>query len=190
VSEAERRYQDGHLAQLFDIVKVPLIEPKPFQFQRENHVLDDGFYWQKTGIATWNDVHACLDDYDQQFWSHSQSTYHGLNDKVAETDVSQFGSSLKLVEVADLQLEVQMEGGFEGRPGKRKVRGRFTYNGVHYILSVSDAELEDQYLKLGNGTYPVGPAILCLSLVEVFHGFSFRVIASVLTAQRCGAAHA
>ena len=152
VSEAERRYPDGHLAKLLDIVTVPLIQAKPFHFQRENHVIDDEFYWQKTGTAGWSDVRACLDGYDQEFWSHSQSTYHGLNDKVAEADVLNFGSSLKLVEVANLQIEVQMEGGFEGRAGKRKVRGGFTYNGQRYLLSVSDAEIEDQYLKRGDGT--------------------------------------
>ncbi len=40
VSEAERRYPDGHLARLLDIVTVPLIQAKPFHFQHENHVLD------------------------------------------------------------------------------------------------------------------------------------------------------
>jgi hypothetical protein len=190
VSEAERRFPDGHLAQLLDIVTVPLIEAKPFDFQRENHVLDDGFYWQKSGSATWSDVRGCLDSYDEQFWSRSQSTYHGLNDKIAEADVLHFGSSLKLVEVGDLEIDVQTESGYEGRPGKRKVRGRFTYNGQRYILSVSDAQREDEYLKRGNGTYSVGPSILCVSLVEVFHGFSFRVIASVITADLCGGAHA
>lgn len=190
VSEAERRYPDGHLAQLLDIVTVPLIEPKPFHFQHENHVLDDEYYWQKTGVASWVDVRACLDGFDQEFWSRSQSTYHGMNDKIAEAEVQRFGSSLKLIEVDDLQIEVQMEGGFEGRPGKRKVRARFVYSRQHYLLSVSDAALEDQYLKRGDGAYPVGLAILCISLVEVFHGFSFRVVASVITPERCGAPHA
>ncbi len=141
-------------------------------------------------MASWADVRACLDGYDQEFWSHSQSTYHGMNDKIAEAEVVHFGSSLKLIEVADLQIEVQMEGGFEGRPGKRKVRARFTYNQQHYLLSVSDAELEDQYLKRGDGIYHEGLAILCISLVEVFHGFSFRVVASVMTPELCGAPHA
>lgn len=190
VSEAERRYPDGNLAQLLDVVQIPLIEVKQFHFQRENHVLDGEYYWQKIGVAGWADVRACLDGFDPEFWALSPSTYHGLNDKIAEVDVMRFGSSLKLIEVNDFEVRVQRENGFEGRPGKRKVRGWFTYNRQGYLLSVSDADLEDQYLRGNDGVFSLGAAILCISLVEVFHEFSFRVIASVITPQRCGAAHA
>lgn len=190
VSENERRYEDGQLATLLDIVSVPLVQPSPLGFQQENHVLDADFYWTKLGTATWANVQACLDLHDAQFWSHSQNTYHGLHDKIAEADVARFTSSLKLIAVSDLQIVVQREDGFQGRPGKRKVRGRFTYHREQYLLSVSDAELEDHFLRGADGTFPIGEAALCISLVEVYHGFSFRVIASVITPQRCRSAHA
>lgn len=190
VSEEERRYDNGHTAGLLDIVTIPLIRPNPLRFQQENHVLDAEFYWQKVGVATWQNVRTCLDAHDTQFWSESQSTYHGLRDKVAEADIVRFTSSLKLIHVSDLEIVVHREEGYQGRPGKRKVRGRFTYRRDQYLLSVSDAEREDAYLRAGDGTYPVGEAILCISMVEVFHGFSFRVIAAVITQQLCEAAHA
>jgi hypothetical protein len=190
VSEAERRYRDGTLAKVLDIITVPLVEHQPFGFQFENYVLDADYYWEKAGTASWADVLRAVDQFDAQFWSHSQSTYHGTNDKVAEADVAGFGSSLKLVHVHDLQITVELEDGYQGRPGKRKVRGRFTYRGRNYLLSVSDAVVEDEYLRRPDGQYAVGEAVLCISLVEVFHGFSFRVIASVITQQRCEAVNA
>ncbi len=189
VSEEERRYPDGQTAQVLDIIAIPLIESKPFFFQHENHVLDNGYYWQKRAVAKWGDVRACVDTFDPEFWSNSIDSYHGTNDKIAEGAVLRFGSSLKLIEVSDLELRVQMEDGFQGRPGKRKVRGQFIYNRQRYLLSVSDAALEDDYLRRGEGRYRIGIAVLCISLVEVFHGFSYRVIASAITPQRCGATH-
>lgn len=190
VSEADRRYPDGHLATVPHIITIPLVKASPISFQLENHVLEGREYWQKVGVASWANVQSCLDGHDPLFWSHSQSTYHGLNDKVAEADVGRFTSSLKLIHVRDLELRVQLEDGYQGRPGKKKVRGRFTYNAQQYLLSVSDAELEDELLRRGEGTYPIGAAVLCISMVEVFHEFSFRVIASVITQERCEAAHA
>lgn len=190
VSEADRRYPNGRLAQVLDIITMPLLRPSPFDFQQENHVLHAAEYWQKIGAASWANVLACVDGHDAGFWAHSQSTQNGLNDKISEADVLRFRSSLKLIHVSDLELRVQFEDGWQGKPGKKKVRGRFTYQRQTYILSVSDAEFEDAYLQRGEGVYPVGDAVLCISLVEVFHGFSFRVIASLITQQRCEAAHA
>jgi hypothetical protein len=190
VSEAERRYPDGTLARLFDILTVPLIEPKPFGFQQENHVLDADYSWEKPGVASWAQVQAALDPFDARFWSRSQNTQNGLRDKIAEDDLAHIDSSLKLIQVTDLLISVQLEDGWQGRPGKRKVRGRFTYQNLQYLLSVSDASFEDEYLQRPNGNYPVGNAVLCVSLVEVFHGFSFRVIASVITQQRYEALNA
>lgn len=185
VSEAERRYQNGRSATLLDIVEIPLISAQPFNFQQENHVLDADYYWNKVGTASWDLVKSAVDDFDHQFWSHSLSTYHGVNDKISEDDVNLFQSSLKLIEVSNLEIRVQVEDGYQGRPGKRKVRGFFNYRGTQYLLSISDASLEDEYLHGENGYYPIGNAILCISLVEVYHGYSFRVIASVITRSLC-----
>jgi hypothetical protein len=190
VSEDERRYSNGHLAKLLDIVNIPLLNPSPMQFQHENHVLDAHHYWQKVGVASWAQVGTCLDAHDPQFWSPCQSTHFGVQDKILEATVVTFTSSLKLIHVPRLDVTVHLEGGYQGAPQKRKARGRFTYHGQQYFLSISDAELEDDYLRRGDGQYTIGEAILCISLVEVFYGFSYRVIASVITPERCGTANA
>lgn len=185
VSEEERRYENGIKAQLLDIVSVPLIQAAPFDHQVENHVLDDKFYWTKTGTANWNQVVSCVDAFDPAFWANSQSTYHGQNDKVAEANVVTTGSSLKLILVSDLEVVVHVEDGFQGNPGRRRVRARFTLNHTPYLMSITDPEIEESYLVRGDGKYPVGVAALCVSLVEIWNGFAFRVVASLITPQRC-----
>ena len=52
-------------------------------------------------------------------------------------------------------------------------------------MSITDPEIADAYLVRGDGKYEVGDAALCISLVEVWNGFAFRVIASLITPQRC-----
>lgn len=107
------------------------------------------------------------------------------NDKVAEANAVKTGSSLKLILVSDLQVLVHVEGGFQGNPGRRRVRAQFTLNHTPYVMSITDPEIEEAYLVRGNGQYAVGVAALCVSLVEVWKGFAFRVVASVITPQRC-----
>ena len=188
VSEEERRYPEGKLAQLFHIISVPLVEPKPIDHQIENHILDKDYYWQKVGVATWQQVYAAIDKNDAAFWANCDSTIYGLNDKVHSASAKRLGSSLKLIEVTDLDLIVAIEPGYQGAPGRKRVRGRFTYGRTTYTLSLTDPEIEDEQLVKAPGTYHIGCALLCVSIVEVWNDYAFRVIASVLTEARCGAA--
>lgn len=181
VSEEERRYKDGQKAQLLDIVTVTMIQPSPSGHQTENHTLHDGYYWEKIGVASWVQVNAAVDINDQQFWTHSQSTYHGHSDKVAEADLANIGTSLTLTRVGDLLIHVRSEDGFNGGPARRRVRASFSVRGAHHMLSVTDPEIEEYFLAQVNGDYAVGEAVLCVSLVEVWNGYAFRVIASVIT---------
>ena len=185
VTERERRYGNGAVAQLLDIMKVPLSRADPFDHQVENHVLDGMCCWAKTGTGNWNHVISCIDSFDPAFWGNSQSTWNGQNDKVAVVNVIKAGSSLKLIRVCDLEVVVHVENGYQGSPGRRRVRGRFSFNSNPYLMSISDPEIEELYLLKGDGTYFLGDAALCVSLVEVYHGFAFRVIASLITQQRC-----
>lgn len=187
VSEEERRYEGGTKAQLLDIISLPLREASPSRHQVENHTLDDQYYWEKQGAATWAQVTAAVDPYDATFWGNSQSTYHGLNDKVSEAVVDAIGSSLKLILVSDLVISVNRESGYEGSSSRRRVRARFTLRNTQYSMSITDPEIEERFLTQGDGEYQIGEAALCISLAEVWNGFAFRVVASVITRNRCGA---
>ncbi|HEX04795.1 MAG TPA: hypothetical protein ENH10_06510 [Bacteroidetes bacterium] len=185
VSEEDRRYENGKRAKLLDIVTIPLDRHFPVGHQLENHVLADEYYWSKESTASWNQVRDFVDLYDADFWQNTESTYHGLNDKICEEVASDMQSSLKLISVPSLEIIVQVEAGYEGRPGKRKVRGHFDYEGNQYLLSVTDPEIEEQYLELENGRYEIDDTILCISLTEVWNEYAFRLIASIITSDRC-----
>ena len=53
ISEEERRYQDGNDPQLLDIIKVPCEHHLPVAHQRENQLIDPGYYWTKQGEVGW-----------------------------------------------------------------------------------------------------------------------------------------
>ena len=186
VSEEERRYETGEKAQLLDIVTVPLNSHTSLGHQTENHILADNYYWAKEGTATLDQVAALIDPYDANFWVQAESTYHGLNDKVSVQVAAVISSSLKLIATTNLQIHVLMEEGFEGRPSRRRVRAEFGYHNQSYRLSVTDPEIEDHYLKQAVGVYPIGNSTLCISLVEPWNGYAFRVVASVIYPARYG----
>ncbi len=180
VSEEERRYQEGAKAQLLDIVDVPLKRAAPWTHQPENHVLDDTYYWTRQGRATWNQILELVDPYDQDFWRYSESTYHGTNDKVAEDNAIMCGSSLKLIHLPELEIWVGDEDQYQGGT-RRRVRGRFRYHNQYYNLTITDPPIEEHYLQTGNGTYEILNSAICISLGEAFHGYAFRLIASIIT---------
>jgi len=186
VSEEERRYETGEKAQLLDVVTIPLQMASPSGHQIENHVLDDQYYWTKRGVATWAQIVAAADAYDASFWRTVQSTFHGSNDKVSEGDAALIACSLKLVVVPKVTLLVRSESAFEGGHPRRRVRAQFLVQDHYFMLSVTDPEIEDIYLRKGDGTYAVGPAALCISVAEVWNGFAYRVVASIVTPDRCG----
>lgn len=181
VSEEERRYETGHKAQMLDIIRVPLEIHSPAVHQVENHVLADDYYWVKEHKATWTQIESLVDPFDANFWMQAESTWHGINDKVSEVLAPNIHTSLKLIVPEDFKIQVLVEEGYEGRPSRRRVRGYFDYHGMTYKLSVTDPTIEDTYLAMDVGYYPIETVMLCISLAEVWHGYAFRVVASVIT---------
>lgn len=183
VSEEERRYQHGKRAQLLDKISIPLKERCSLGHQVENYTLDPEYYWTHQGVATWDEVTQCVDEYDANFWRTAYSTRYGIRDKLAEADLHLIGSSLKLIMVDDLTINVAMEEGFEGNPGRRRARASFTYHGQQYKFSITDPEVEENFLGQENGDYEINNAAICISLVEPWNGYAFRVVASIITEQ-------
>src|SRR6266404_1906291 len=182
LSEEDRRFENGQDPRLLDVITIPMIEARPHGFQTENHLIDDGYYWNKEREASWGDLHAVLDPAVGSLWDNTSSSYNGLNDRVEETEANKLGSSLKLVEVKDLSIAVAVEGAQFGN-GKRKVRGRFTLDGEQYWLAVTDPVVERKYLAGSDGEFKVGQAILSISLGEPYGGYAYKLIAGVFLKQ-------
>lgn len=61
VSEYERQYADGSDPRLLDVMDVPLIAPRPKDYQQENWLLDPDHYWQRVARLKWSDLGALAD---------------------------------------------------------------------------------------------------------------------------------
>jgi hypothetical protein len=178
LSETERRFLNGQDPKLLDVIAISMIEPQPHAFQTENHLIDDRYYWIKCGEAAWHDLKAALDPAAGPLWDNSSSGYNGLHDRVAEGEAHRLLSSLRLIEVRDLNIAVAVEGAEAANP-LRKVRGRFTHYGVRYCLTVTDPIVEEKSLAGADGEFEIGYAILCISLGEPYKGHAYKLIAGV-----------
>lgn len=180
LSELDRRYENGQHPQVLDIIRIPMLEPKPHQFQAENHLINDDYYWTLERQVDWAGVHNALDG-PGLLWTNGDSSYSGVNDRVSAANLGQPQGTLRLIKVTDLSINVVVEGA-EFNNGKRKVRGRFTHGGVQHYLSITDPQIERQYLAGANGIFQIGEAILCISLGEIYNDYAYKLIASVITA--------
>ena len=176
ISEEERWYQDGTDPKVLDLIAVTLKCQVPENFQTENHLIDDGFYWEKRGRATWREVLAAVDS-PASLWVDGQSTYNGLNDKIDIGQANKLMNSLVLIMPTDLKLHVAPEGYLQQ---KRQVRASFEYGSTRYRLKVTDPVVERRYLQGDNGDYAIAQAALCVSLGEEFQGHTYKLVAAVV----------
>jgi hypothetical protein len=184
ISITDRRYQDGTMPAVMDLIEIPMSAPKPNGFQHENHLIDDQYYWVKQGRGTWQDALKAVDRTAGPLWLDGDHSYNGMNDRITIASAANLTSSLMLVKPTDLVLAVAMEGPDGKR--KRKVRAKFHLGSTHYWLSVTDVAVEDVYLKGEDGEFPVDEAILCVSLSEPFNGYTFKLAAAVITPENIG----
>ncbi|MEM5501213.1 hypothetical protein WNY59_06385 [Ahrensia kielensis] len=180
LSELDRRYKNGRHPQVLDIIRIPMLAPNPHQFQAENHLIDDEYYWTLERQVDWAGVQNALDG-PAPLWINGDSSYSGINDRVSAKNLEQPQGTLRLIKVSDLRIEVVVEGA-EFNNGKRKVRGRFTYGGAQHYLSITDPQIEAKYFARANGIFQIGEAILCISLGEIYNDYAYKLIASVITA--------
>ena len=178
VSEYERQYEDGSDPQVMDILDVPLLEPRPKDYQRENWLLDPDHYWKRQGQVSWGELEELADPLGP-LWSNGFSTYNGLNYQIPLESVEGTQSSLRLIHVGNLELAVFKPGEAFGNP-KRRVQGRFRHDGVEYHLWVTDPVYERAFLARDDGEYSLGESYLTISLGEPFKGATFKLIAAVI----------
>jgi len=187
ISELDRRYENGSRAQLLDIVSIRLKEHRPKDHQQENHLIDDGYYWERVRRADWKLVQTAVDSHVQDLWTNGDSSYHGVNDRVAEAAVSALDSSLALIRPESLRVRVLAEGADFGN-NKKIVRAFFDLHGSRYGIRVTDPEIETEFCAQGEGTYKPGEAILCISLAEdAYRGHCYKLVAAIITPARSGA---
>lgn len=178
VSEYERRYVDGGEPRLLDVIDIPLREPRPRYYQKENWLLQSGRRWVKLGQLSWRHLDA-LADKTGPLWINGHSTYHGLEDRIPLDQAMVLQSSLKLIRVNEAQIRVFMPSVAFGDQSRR-VQVRFEFAGVTYALRVTDPRIEHNYLAKGDGNYVLGESYLTISLGEPYRGHCYKLVAAVI----------
>jgi len=179
ISEEERRYENGQMPKLLDIISIPVKEHKPKLFQTENYLIDDADSWEKRcGFRSSLDN---LLDAPNDLWGTQSSSYQGQYDRIPEDMCANYEESLYLVKPQSLKIIVRIEGEEFGN-AKRKVRAEFNYNGITYIFPVTDHVIEREYLSEENGvfTLPVENTYLCVSIGLPYSGYCYKFVASII----------
>ncbi len=186
LSLKERRYPNGRDPRVLDIIAIPLARPQPEQHQQENHVIDATCRWMKQGELAWPALQSAVEDPAGPLWLNGYSSQHGHNDRVPEACLPQLSRSLYLVRPERLRLVVGVERGEMGLP-RRRVRARFQLCEQPYCLPVTDPWMEFEYLSRDDGETVVAEALLCISLSHLYHGFVYKIAATVLLPPRTDA---
>jgi hypothetical protein len=182
ISEEERRYENGVLPKVLDIIRIPIIGATPQLYQSENHVIDAEYYWVKTDELLWIDVKQLVDK-PVPLWTNNDSTYYGLNDRVKVDLAARLNSSLMLIDPEDLTIKVVTEGAAFGNP-RRRVRADFKHVSTYYSLIVTDPVAERALLAKENAEYKPRDTYLCISLGEAHtDGSCYKLVATVISKQ-------
>lgn len=190
ISETDRRYQDGKTARLLEIITIPCAQNLPHAFQHENVLIDDRFYWQYKGRATWDEVRALVDN-ETDLWQNGFSAYYNNNNRVPEALLNNKGGSLRLIELDEMVLHVEPKAQNFGN-NKLVVRASFKYGEHEYKLDVTDPVFEYDFLAEGLGEYTLGNVLACISLGELHTNkngetFAYKLVASIIDPERAGA---
>jgi hypothetical protein len=171
---------------LLDVIDIPCIEARPNRHQSENVLIDDRFYWEKKGRASWQDILALVDQ-DADLWANGSSAYYNRNNRVPEALIDEDGGSLRLIELDEIVLHAGPKAPDFGNM-KPIVRASFEYGGHEYKLDVTDPEYERACLEKGTGEYHLKSVIACVSLAELHtDGYAYKLVASIITPKRAGA---
>ncbi len=182
ISKQERCYWDGDDPRVLDVVEVKMIRPQPQHHQRENHLIDHMSYWWNQGSCSWGRLLAAVEDPAGPLWLNGTSSSNGLNDRVPEAQANGLLRSLWVVRPEGLVLTG--EGKWTDSGPRPSVRAHFHLCGHRYSLVVTDPFIEDHFLARGDGEIRRDDALLCLSLGELYRGFAYKLVASVITQRR------
>lgn len=184
VSEHERRYEDGADPRLLEVVDIPLLLHCPRTYQSENWLLDPQHHWRRAGRVAWRDLDRLAEN-PPLLWPNGDSTFHGLNDRVAVATAETLSNSLYFLRLDEIELTVFVPGANFG-DFRRRVRAGFRYRGIDYRLSLTDPVVEREYLSGKDGEYRVGDCFATVSLGEPYEGFAYKLVAALITPSRAG----
>ena len=162
--------------ELLDIIALYVGGKTAHGYQSENRLAGDTL-WLRDGKAD-PSIPRRLCDEPAHLWIDGFSSAGGTNDRIPLRLADEnLASSLFFVAVEHLCIIVG-----EDARGLKKTWADFTYHQVNYRLAVTDPEIENRYIQMDIGKYPVeGENYLTASISEPFDGFCYKLAAAVIT---------
>ncbi len=178
ISDRDQKMKDGTYPKIGDIITIPMLEPLPYYYQTENHLIDTEYYWERVGSVTWDTIANLVEEPNGPLWLNSFRSYNGINDRVPESLAKELDRSLYLIRPETCQIQVLVEGA-EFNASKQRVRVYFRCSGFNYKLIITDRQVEDIYRAKGNGRYKIEKAVLSISLGEVYKEYAYKLAALI-----------
>ena len=178
MSEYERQYEDGSDPRILDKIDLQLNGQQPDGFQTEKWLLDQRHYWKKVGSYSPFEL-STLADPVKPLWVNGHSNYNGRNDKIPIAATGSMNTSLRLIYVEELAIEVFAPGEAFGN-SKRRVQGRFDHAGRTDSFWITDPFCERLYLSKLDGTYQIDGCQLTISLGEPYGDAIYKLIAAIV----------
>ena len=181
ISAYECRFENRNGPELLDIIEVPINNHTPNCFQCENYLINDEYYWCKTGEYEYHDLRRIRDN-PPVLWPPHDSSYYGLRDRVMECFSSNLNDSLYLITPDSLSIQVKTEGKEFGNP-RRRVRARFLYKSTEYMFPVTDPTIEQEFLQKENDIYSIDSPTriyMCVSIGLPYENYCYKFVASII----------
>tara|TARA_Y100000590_G_scaffold356778_1_gene411190 strand:- start:3593 stop:4252 length:660 start_codon:yes stop_codon:yes gene_type:complete len=141
----------------------------PWKYQVENKEIT-GSKWTHTGNVDVRELEK-ISTIDALPWVNGYSSHNGINDQVPEKYFNQTSASLALIFTQNLEVMVSNE------YNRKSLRGIFSHAGTDYKFKITCPEFEELFNE--EGSFPIGPTFLTLSLGEPYKGNSYKLVAGV-----------
>ncbi|MCX8505997.1 MAG: hypothetical protein ORN98_05215 [Alphaproteobacteria bacterium] len=180
ILRSECQYQDGEIPELLDVIRLPLISHKPKLHQPENWVVG-GKKWVKIGKYDFDKATKLIENNSAEVWPHPTSK----NDRIPEDFLAHIRNSVCLIKPDNNYFLLRYEEEYNGK----KRRCLFRYKGVSYNLACTDPAIDWRQptaLENLNKIFQSNPPLLCISLGEIFNGYSYKLVAAVIYPKTTG----
>ena len=193
ILRSECQYQDGKVPELLDVIRLPLISPKPNQHQQENWLIGSE-KWLKMGKYDFDKATKLIENNSAELWPHPSAN----NDRIPEESLANIRNSVCLIKPDNNNFLLRYEEEYKGN----KQRCLFRYKGVFYNLACKDPAItcpaidweQSTALENLNKIFQSTPPLLCISLGLPFEPnvykpapkFAYKLVAAVIYPKATG----